>query len=138
MIARGEVNHWGERKLYKGCAALMVFLCVFCLFSSHAYSQLGPGDVLILVNANSPTSRYISKMYRSYYPQITDMQVLQLTGLADCSGPASTAASEILTRDQYNTLIAGPVRNHLLTNNLATTIKVIITTAGMPDRKSVV
>jgi hypothetical protein len=112
----------------------MVFLCVFCLFSSHAYSQLGPGDVLILVNANSPTSRYISKMYRSYYPQITDMQVLQLTGLADCSGPASTAASEILTRDQYNTLIAGPVRNHLLTNNLATTIKVIITTAGMPYR----
>jgi hypothetical protein len=132
MRARGEVNHWGERKLYKECAALVVFLST--LFSFNASAQIGPSDVLILVNANSPTSRYIAKMYRGYYPQITDVQVLQLTGLTDCSGSLSTAADEIITRQQYNSLIAEPLRNHLLANNLASTIKVIITTAGMPYR----
>ncbi|MCU0371468.1 MAG: hypothetical protein MUC31_08635 [Bacteroidales bacterium] len=132
MRARGEVIHWGERKPYKECFALIVLLST--LFSFSASAQIGPGDVLILVNANSPTSRYIAKMYRCYYPQITDVQVLQLSGLADCSGPASTAADEIITRQQYNTLIAEPLRNHLLVNNLAATVKVIVTTAGMPYR----
>jgi rhodanese-related sulfurtransferase len=107
---------------------------VFFSFSCDAFSQLGPSDVLILVNANSPTSRYIAKMYRCYYPAIQNNQVLELSGLADCSGLASTAADEIITRQQYNTLIAQPLRNHLLTNNLATTIKAIITTAGLPYR----
>jgi hypothetical protein len=134
MRARGEVNHWGERTLYRERMSLGVLLLTILLFSFTAFAQLGPADVLILVNANSPTSRYIAKMYRGYYPQITDVQVLQLSGLTDCSGPASTAADEIITRDQYNTLIAGPVRNYLLTYNLASAVKVIITTAGMPYR----
>lgn len=134
MIERGEESHWGGRKLYKECASLFVFLSAILLFSCSAFAQLGPGDVLILVNANSPTSLYIAKMYRGYYPQITNSQVLELSGLPDSSGLQSTSADEIITRQQYNNLIAEPLRNYLLANNLAATIKVIITTAGMPYR----
>ncbi len=132
MRTRGEVSNWGVGRLCKECFGLFVFL--FALLSFQAAAQIGPGDVLILVNANSPTSRYIAKMYRQYYPAIQNNQVLELSGLADCSGPQSTAADEIITRSQYDTLIAQPLRSYLLANNLATTIKVIITTAGMPYR----
>lgn len=111
-----------------------IFFCVSSIFFLPLYAQLSPADVLILVNTNSPTSRYIAKMYRQYYPTIQNNQVLELTGLTDCSGLQSTAADEIITREQYNTLIAQPLRSYLLANNLATTIKVIITTAGLPYR----
>jgi len=112
--------------------------CVLLLLiSSYAYAQLGPQDVLILVNANSPTSKYIAKLYRQYYPQITDSQVLCLSGLPDASGPAATSADEIITRQQYNQLIANPLRAYLADSNYPnriTQVKVIITTAGMPYR----
>src|SRR4030042_7167349 len=115
---------------------LIISLCL-AIFSTSAIGQLHPSNVLILVNANSPTSRYIAKLYRQYYPGISESQILYLSGLADCSGPQSTPANEIITRQEYNTLIAGPVRNYLADSNYPeriTTIKVIITTAGMPYR----
>jgi hypothetical protein len=96
-----------------------------------------PSDVLILVNENSPTSRYIVKLYRQYHPEILESQVLHLAGLSDSSGPSSTAANEIITRQQYNDLIANPVRTYLADSNYPgriTEVKVIITTAGMPYR----
>ncbi|MDD5065088.1 MAG: dockerin type I domain-containing protein [Phycisphaerae bacterium] len=96
-----------------------------------------PSDVLVLVNENSPTSRYVAKLYRKYYPGINESQVLYLSGLADCSGPQSNPENEIITRQQYNDSIAEPVRNYLADLNYPeriTTIKVIITTAGMPYR----
>jgi hypothetical protein len=92
---------------------------------------------LILVNENSPTSRYVAKLYCQYYPEINESQVLHLSGLADCSGPTSGPADEIITREQYNQCIATPVRNYLLDANYPERIaqtKVIITTAGMPYR----
>jgi hypothetical protein len=107
---------------------------VLLSFPAFVSADLGPSDVLILVNAQSRTSRYIAKMYRWYYPAIQDWQVLELEGLADCSGPSSTAADEIITRQQYNELIAGPVRSYLLANGVEKQIKVILTTAGMPYR----
>ncbi|MFA5251239.1 MAG: dockerin type I repeat-containing protein [Phycisphaerae bacterium] len=113
-------------------------VCILLLLSSYAYAQLGPQDVVILVNQNSPTSRYIAKMYRQYYPQIADSQVLSLSGLPDSSGPAATPADEILTRQQqYNQGIANPLRAYLADSNYPnriTSVKVIITTAGMPYR----
>jgi len=130
------------RKLFAGqsvpggtCGRFIIFLLF--LISSCAYGQLGPEDVVILVNQNSPTSRYVAKMYRQYYPQITDSQVLSLSGLADSSGPSATPADEIITRQQYNDLIASPLRTYLADSNYPnriTQVKVIITTAGMPYR----
>ena len=131
-----------RRKLFAGqnvpggaCGGFIIFLVL--LVSSYAYGRLGPQDVIILVNQNSPTSRYIAKMYRQYYPQITDSQVLSLSGLADSSGPSATPADEILTRQQYNQFIANPLRAYLTDPshpNRITQVKVIITTAGMPYR----
>ncbi len=118
-----------------GCGRLII--SILLLISSCAYGQLGPQDVVILVNQNSPTSRYIAKLYRQYHPEISESQVLYLSGLTDCSGPQSTSANEIITREEYNNLIAGPVRNYLTDPGhpeRITTVKVIITTAGMPYR----
>lgn len=115
---------------------MLPFLCGVVL-SALSLADLGPQDVLILVNENSPTSQYIAKMYRQYYPAIEDDQVLLLSGLSDCSGPAATAADEIITRSDYGQFIAGPVRDYLTHPDhpdFVTQIKVIITTAGMPYR----
>ena len=132
-----------RRKLFAGGVVQegtwgKILICVLLLsISSYAYAQLGPQDVVILVNQNSPTSRYIAKMYRQYYPQITDSQVLTLSGLPDSSGPVATPADEILSRQQYNQFIANPLRAYLTDPNYPgriTKVKVIITTAGMPYR----
>jgi hypothetical protein len=134
MLRRREVFAW--QGVPAGACLRHIFLLLL-LISSYAYGQLGPQDVVILVNHNSPTSCYIAKMYRQYYPQITDSQVLYLSGLTDCSGPSATPADEIITRDQYNQLIAGPLRDYLADSNYPnriTQVKVIITTAGMPYR----
>lgn len=113
----------------------LFFLIPFLLFPPEAaLSDLGPADVLLLVNAQSNTSRYIAQMYRWYYPAIENWQILELNGLADCSGPNSTAVHEIITREQYDTLIADPVRSYLLAIGQESAVKVIITTAGMPYR----
>ena len=67
---------------------LVLVICVFAIFCSESFSStVGPNDVLILVNENSPTSRYIAKLYRQYHPDVLKSQVLYLSGLADCSGP---------------------------------------------------
>jgi hypothetical protein len=111
--------------------------CAYILFSAWSFGALGPEDVLILVNQNSPASRYIAKLYRQYYPDITDEQVLYLSGLTDCSSKTAVPADEIITRDQYEQLIAEPVRAYLSDSNYPdriSQIKVIITTAGMPYR----
>ena len=128
-----ERDGWGCH----GKSVPAAFLCSLFLFSVCAYGQLAPEDVLILVNENSPTSRYIAKMYRQYHPEIAESQVLNLSGLVDCSGPDSTAADEIITREQYNQLIAEPVRTYLADPcrpERITGIKLIITTAGLPYR----
>lgn len=98
-------------------------------------SALGPDDVLILVNSNSPTSRYVAKMYRQYYPNIEDWQVLELAGLTDCNGSAALPEDEIIDRNAYETYIENPVIQYLLDDpNRINRIKVLITTAGMPYR----
>jgi hypothetical protein len=120
-------------RLLKSTLLATVFLCLF----SAICGGVGPEHVLVLVNENSPTSRYIAKLYREYHPEITDTKFLYLSGLVDCSGPNSTPADEIITREQYNVLIAEPVRIYLYyLNSLGNPdqIRLLITTAGMPYR----
>jgi len=114
-----------------------VFFCLLFSFSTPSLGQLQPSDLLILVNETSPTSRYIAKLYRQYHPEILESQILSLSGLPDSSGPGSTAVDEIMTRQQYNDLVAEPVRRYLLDPNhpgRITQVKAIITTAGLPYR----
>ncbi len=91
-------------------------------------------DVLLVVNQNSPVSVAIAAMYRQFYPQILDEQVVYLTGLPDAASTSGGPTQEIIFRNDYNTLIAQPIRNHLIAHDLVDRIYVIITTAGMPYR----
>ena len=121
---------------------ILTVLLVGILFLSapsrgQPYQDLTPEHLLILVNGQSATSCYIARLYRQYYPAITDDQVLSLSGLADASGPEATAADEIITRDAYEALIAGPVRDYLADADHPERFHrtyVIVTTAGMPYR----
>jgi hypothetical protein len=91
-------------------------------------------NVLILVNANSPAGLEIVRLYRKYHPQIQDEQIVYLGGLADSASLTATPASEIITRDDFETYIAGPTRAHLLAHGTPDQVYLIITTAGMPYR----
>lgn len=121
-------------------AAVGILYILMCAVS--AFGIIEPNQVVILVNSNSPTSRYIAKLYREYYPDIPADQVLELSNkgqltLPDCSGPYATAADEIITRQQYEQLIAQPLRDYLADPNYPerlTRIRVIVTTAGLPYR----
>ncbi len=118
-----------------GPAAAIVVLFWLAVARVQAVpGQLEPADVLLIVNGDSPVSRSIADMYRRYYPQIGPNQVVTLTGLPDPAAPTATPADEIITRQQYESLIATPVRNHLINNNLVNSIYCLITTAGMPYR----
>ena len=118
-----------------GCSvSSLLFISLAFFLTGSVQADLAPENLLVLVNSNSATSRYVAKMYRQYYPAIRDNQVLELSGLPDCSGPTSTAEDEIITRQMYNTCIAEPVREYLVNHDLLEEIMVIVTTAGMPYR----
>lgn len=91
-------------------------------------------DVLILVNGDSPVSRSIANLYRSYYDEITDQQVLYLYGLPDAASLTGTPDDEIITREEFETLIAQPTRDYLIATDRVDATYCIITTAGMPYR----
>ncbi len=119
------------------CTFSLALLLFSLLFISSVSAEITGSDVLVLVNEDSATSRYIAKMYRTYHPEIEDWQVLSLSGLVDSSGPVSSAADEIISRTDYEAHIAVPVRDYLLDAAYPERfqqIKVLITTAGMPYR----
>jgi len=111
----------------------MVALANTAVLATSA-SSLSASDVLLLVNADSPVSCSIANLYRRYYPSITDEQVLYLAGLPDCASTSAGPADEIITRQQYETLIAQPVRDYLVANDMVDSVYCLITTAGMPYR----
>jgi hypothetical protein len=126
---------------------LLAGLVAFAVFGSTELrgqaicTELGPADVLILVNANSPVSRSVADLYRRYYPTITNDRVLYLSGTAsfpaglpDSASLTAGPADEIITRTQFNDLIAQPVREYLTSTGLVNTVYCLITTAGMPYR----
>ncbi len=114
---------------------MVALLAPIVLFNDTAWSApLGPEHLLILVNDDSPVSRSIANLYRELYPAITDEQVLALPGLPDSASLTATPADEIITRDQFETLIAQPVRDHLISRDMVDSIYCLVTTAGMPYR----
>ena len=122
-------------EIYTGL--FFAFLILLVIFPAVAHAGLNGSNAIILVNENSPTSRYIADMYRQYHPDLPESNVVYLSGLVDCSGPDSTSADEILTRQDYEELVAAPVRDFLLDpsyHERIYRIRLIITTAGIPYR----
>ena len=126
----GRAEQFVTRAILSMLATAILLLC------TPPAVALGPSDLLLLVNDDSPTSVYIADLYRRYYPEIGSDQVVHLSGLADCGGATSTPADEIVSRQLFESNIATPVRQHLLNNDMVDSTKVIVTTAGMPYRIS--
>ncbi len=103
-------------------------------FPTDADRPLAWWNVLILVNQNSPAGLEIVKMYRQFHPEIKDHQVLQLSGLIDSAAPESGPEDEIISRADFESLIAQPTRDYLSFLGIENRTYVIITTAGMPYR----
>lgn len=91
-------------------------------------------NVIILVNANSPASIEVAKMYREFYPGIADDQVLYLGGLRDCASLSAGPQDEILTRAEFENLIAEPLRDYLWATGRIDSTYILLTTAGIPYR----
>ncbi len=122
-------------------ATLIYYLVGVCLllvlFASPAAAHpsfIGPENVSILVNQESPTSRSIAHLYRRFHPGISESQIIYLSGLSDSASPQATPADEILTREQFESCIAQPVRDHLVAYGLVDQVYCLITTAGIPYR----
>lgn len=115
-----------------GSSSVRGMAAVICLawVVTPAFAEISEDRVLILVNNASSTSHFVADTYRQYHPGIPAQNVVYLDGL-----PVMTSsADEIITRDDFETYIAEPVRQHLLSNGLVDQIWVIVTTAGMPYR----
>jgi hypothetical protein len=110
----------------------LVALAATALPSVSAKAGISEDRVLILVNNASATSKNVASKYRQYHPGIPAQNVVYLEGLP----PIATSADEIITRANFETYIAQPVRQHLLSHGLVDHIWVIVTTAGMPYRIS--
>lgn len=115
------------------CFAIGTFILQANVTGSPTGNLAGP-DVLVLVNANSPVSISIADLYRSFHPDVPADQVLYLYGLPDCASMTAGPAHEIITRAQFDSMIAAPVRNYLLTTGKLNSIYCMVTTAGMPYR----
>ncbi|MBN2211571.1 MAG: hypothetical protein JW709_09270 [Sedimentisphaerales bacterium] len=108
-------------------------VCMLFLLTAPVYGQLQAQDLLLVVNQDSPTSVYVADLYRQYYPSITDDQIVYLSGLPDA---ALNPANEIVSRNDFESKIAQPIRQHLLDHNSVNATKSIVTTAGLPYRIS--
>ena len=62
-------------------------------------------NVLILVNEASPAGLEIVKMYRQFHPEISDSQIVYLSGLTDSASSTASPADEILSRADFESLI---------------------------------
>ncbi len=122
-----------ESRVGRENPGFLSFVLILVLAAS-ACCQLTDENVLVLVNENSPVSRYIARMYLEYHP---GARQCVLSGLFDTCSSSAEPADEIITRADYNDLIADPVRNWLGDSNYPdrlSQIRVIVTTAGMPYR----
>ncbi|MCB9849800.1 MAG: hypothetical protein H6817_03765 [Phycisphaerales bacterium] len=113
---------------------LDVFETIIPPLDDDTRSPLNWWNVIILVNDDSPAGLEVVKLYRQYHPRIRDGQIVHLSGLPDCASANATPADEIITREQFENLIAAPTRAHLINEGLSDLVYVIITTAGMPYR----
>ena len=96
------------RGLSRRCLVGVLVALGGLVLAAPARGQLGEQHVLLLVNGDSPVSVHVAKMYRQYHPGIANEQVLVLSGLSDCASPSATAADEIITRQEFESLIAQP------------------------------
>lgn len=100
------------------------------LTAEAGWAAISEDRVLILVNNASSSSQYVAAKYCQYHPGIPSENVVYLSGLADIT----SSTGEMISRADFETFIAQPLRQYLRDHNLVDHIWVIITTAGLPYR----
>jgi len=109
---------------------LVSILIGLFLWAGVSFAGISENDILIVVNNNSPLSIAAKDKYRTYHPGVPADQVVYLDGIPDANSPEK----EIITRSNFEELIASPIRQFLIDNDLVNDILVILTTAGLPYR----
>jgi len=104
----------------------MLCLLLFDGLSGHAspsHAELQPNQVVILANAKSPESLAVATHYAAQRG-VPDDHVVRL----------DLPFRDNLTRQEYDDLVVTPLRRALKERNLASSIRVVVTTYGVPLR----
>ncbi|MGB0909624.1 MAG: TIGR03790 family protein [Nitrospirales bacterium] len=96
-------------------------MCAF--FSTPVYAELGPNQIVIVSNKNSQESESVAKHYVSQRG-IPKSHVLAL----------DISTKETISREEYEQAILHPIRESLESRKLASTVRVLVTTYGIPLR----
>ena len=107
-----------------GRLSLSLIVCVWVSTAvSSAFGELTADHVAILANRNSPDSIAVTRHYASRRG-LPKEHVLLL----------DLPTHETISRKEYEERLIGPVREALQSKKLATTIRVLVTTYGVPLR----
>lgn len=102
------------------CPCLIILLCAFGAGVCHA---LEPDEILVIVNSRSSDSVRIADYYQKKR-KIPKENVISI----------SCSTHEAISRGEYDTCIAGPVRRALLMPGWAVRIRCLLVTCGVPLR----
>ncbi|NOT95935.1 MAG: TIGR03790 family protein [Nitrospira sp.] len=102
---------------------LLTLLLYAGLFAHPAHAELQPKQVVILTNAKSPESLAVAAHYAAQRGVPTD-HIVRL----------DLPFRDNLTRQEYDDLVVSPLRRALKERDLASSIRVVVTTYGVPLR----
>jgi uncharacterized protein (TIGR03790 family) len=100
-----------------------ICLVTLILRAVPAQAELQPTDLVILANAKSPESVGVAQHYAAVR-RIPPDRIVSL----------DLPLRDNLTRQEYDDLVVGPLRHTLTERNLASSVRVIVTTYGIPLR----
>ena len=101
---------------------ITVIICLFFFIASTVYA-LQPDEILVIVNKNSPDSINIGVHY---------IRQRNVPGFNIVSLPLPGPETISISVDDYQKLLAKPIRKKLTSKNLDRKIKCIVTTYGVP------
>lgn len=108
------------------CSTPLIFLLAASLFFGMpppASAELRPTHVAVIANERSPDSLAVTRHYAARRG-IPAGHIIML----------DLPLSDTISREQYETHVVVPIREALATRGLATSIKVLVTTYGVPLR----
>ncbi|GJL63115.1 MAG: hypothetical protein NPIRA04_17690 [Nitrospirales bacterium] len=103
---------------------MSLFICLVLTFlPEYVFAELSPNQIVIVSNENSYESQSVAR----HYAQKRNIPLSHIIGL-------DTSTKETISREEYEQSIAQPIREALKAKKLASTVRVIVTTYGIPLR----
>ncbi len=114
-MIRISQGHWG--------IGVMTCLFAFVFMPELMFAELSPTQIVIVSNENSNESQSVA----AHYARKRGVPVSHIISV-------DTSTQETISREGYEQSIVQPIRKALEMKNLASTIRVIVTTYGIPLR----